>query len=655
MSLTTRLVLLVNACLAVAIVGVAVMLGMLGRNALISQAEDQARLVAGLIAEGAYWAEISEAEVEGVVRDELESQAVAVAELTRAAADAGQLDELSSNYAEVVAKGFIDSIWLVRHGGEVVASSIGAYGALVAGDQLPEEIDLRVIEAVTSGDKFAMSAAYGIGPKGRRYVGVRVGPGLGVFLLQRASFLRSMHDSSGLPVLVGALTTQPEILAVKVFDDGLKPLAGAGRNQEALAIPEGLLNAALADGRAHSELVGKALYVSAPITDQAGIAYGVTLIELSTARLSELFRAYLRYGGIAALVTFLVGAFVAALVARRLTRPVAAMTRAAMEVDERTFEPQSLDRLAEGGDEMGTLARVFQKMAVEVQAREEHLEELVRARTQELREKNGLLETAQRRVEAELEVARSLQAAILPQSIPANPSYAGSAAMVPARELGGDFYDFFPIGDDKIGLVIADVSGKGVPAAFFMAISRTVLRAAARDHDNRPGAGLASANDTLCAQNPHEMFVTVFFGVLDVTTGVFTFANGGHNAPVVVRAGDGSVTSLPRTGGIALGVMPDLPYAETSVALAPGDTLFLYTDGISEAMDADGREFTEERLLSSLARANRATVDAVLKTVTSAVSAFVGDAPQSDDITCLVLRYLGPPEAAAAAGERPAA
>lgn len=644
MSLTSRLILLVNAMLAIAIIGVSVIFGMLGSNALIAQAEDQARLVAALIAEGAYWAEISEAEVEDVVRNELESQAIAVAELTRAAEAAGEVPELSTRYAEIAAKGFIDSIWLVRHGGEVLASSIGAYGALVTGDSLPGEVDQRVIDSVTSGDKFALGASYGIGPHGRRYVGVRVRPGLAVFVLQRADFLRSMHDPTGLPKLVGALISQPEILAVKVFDDSLKLTAGAGRARASNDYPTALLADALGDGNAHSDLDGPILYVSAPITDQAGIAYGVALIELSTERLSELFRSNLRWGGVTALVVFLIGALFAALAARRIVRPVVAMTRAAMEVDERSFDPETLDTLAAGGGELGTLARVFRKMAIEVQAREEHLEQQVRARTQELQEKNTLLEGARKRVESELEVARSLQAAILPQGMPQHPSYAGQATMVPARELGGDFYDFFPLGENKIGLVIADVSGKGVPAAFFMAISRTTLRVAARDFE-RPGDGLAAANDQICAQNPHEMFVTVFYGILDVVTGVLTYANGGHNAPVLARAGGGAPEMLPRTGGVALGVMAGLPYAEASATLAPGDTLFLYTDGISEAMDVDGQEFTEARLLLSLDTASRNSVDVVLRKVTDAVSAFVGPAEQSDDITCLVLRYLGPPTA----------
>jgi len=243
--------------------------------------------------------------------------------------------------------------------------------------------------------------------------------------------------------------------------------------------------------------------------------------------------------------------------------------------------------------------------------------------------------------------ARSLQAAMLPQTLPADPAFTGTAAMLPAREMGGDFYDFFALDDRRLGIVIADVSGKGVSAAFFMAISRTVLHAQAREQAS-PGVCLARSNDALCAQNPMELFVTAFYGILDATTGQLTYANGGHNPPLAVRRSDGVVEEVPRTGGLALGVMPEVAYTERTLQLQPGDTLFLYTDGISEAMDGGGREFTEARLKSVLSGTDMQSVDLVLASVTDAVSDFVGDAPQSDDITCLVIRYLGQPETAAA-------
>jgi len=145
-----------------------------------------------------------------------------------------------------------------------------------------------------------------------------------------------------------------------------------------------------------------------------------------------------------------------------------------------------------------------------------------------------------------------------------------------------------------------------------------------------------------------ELFVTAFYGILDVETGELAYANGGHNPPLMIRRADGDVVELPRTGGMALGVLPDMPYAEKAAMLRAGDTLFLYTDGISEAMDGEGREFGEGRIEETLRSAALLPVDRVLTAVTGAVTAFVAGAPQSDDITCLVVRYFGPPADAVA-------
>jgi len=343
---------------------------------------------------------------------------------------------------------------------------------------------------------------------------------------------------------------------------------------------------------------------------------------------------------VAAVMPFLI--IFAFVVARQIADPIAALTRAARDVERRKFVPESIEAVAGQRNELGSLARVFQKMAIDVQRREEELESQVRERTHDLEAKNDLLEQQQARMETELDIARSLQGAMLPQRMPKHPSYSGRAIMRPARELGGDFYDFFVIGEDEIGLVIADVSGKGVPAAFFMAISRTILQSSARER-RTAGDCIAETNSILCEQNPLEMFVTVFYGILNLRTGVLSYANGGHNPPIIVRE-DGRVTELPITGGMAMGIMAGLTYEQGSVTLKQGDTLFLYTDGISEAMNTEGREFTVDRLLASLTESYRQSLDVVVSSLTDAVSTFVGDAPQHDDMTYLVVRYKGPPE-----------
>jgi hypothetical protein len=209
------------------------------------------------------------------------------------------------------------------------------------------------------------------------------------------------------------------------------------------------------------------------------------------------------------------------------------------------------------------------------------LENTVAERTRELADKNASLEQAQAQIKAELEVARALQIAILPATFPAKPGCDGAALMIQATTMCGDFYDFIELPDGRIGLVMADVSGHGVPAAFFMAVARTNLRDLAALYTD-PGACLAHTNQTLCAQNPMDLFVTVFYCVFDPTTGVLRYANGGHNPPYLRRA-DGSVEALGGAGGLVLGAMPDVEFPDHTVALRSGDRLVLYTDGVTEA------------------------------------------------------------------------
>lgn len=639
MSLTRRLALMVAACIALAILAISLVFGALGRRALIAQAEGQAQAVARIVAESARLTEISLEEMRNVLLDDLATLAFAIANTNEA-----EGAEIGTRLAEIVARGNLSSIWLVDGRLHVLAHSIGDYGAVIEGESLPSALPGEALAALTSGRRFSLALG---GPiDGIQYVGVRVAGGRALIAGQPVTVLAPVRAANSLPVLLAALLDRDEIRAIQVFDDTQALLARVGDGLPAAEVAA-VAAATIAGTAPASALRPDHLLVAAPIRDTAGITIGATVIALSTARLDRMLADYLLYGACAASLVFAFGVAAAGLFAGRIARPVAAMTKAATEIDGRRFDPASLDTLSRQGDELGTLARVFQHMAIEVQAREEHLEALVRARTLELEQKNTLLEASKRRVEAELDAARSLQAAILPQALPVHPSYAGKATMVPARELGGDFYDFFAIDERHLGIVIADVSGKGVPAAFFMAISRTVLQSSARENRSA-GACLAAANTLLCAQNPMDLFVTTFYGILDTETGDLAYANGGHNPPLVIRRADGAVADLPRTSGMALGVMPDIPYAEKHLHLDPGDTLFLYTDGISEAMDRDGREFTEARLRDALKNAGKEAVDIVISGVTTAVERFVDGAEQSDDITCLVVRYVGPPPRLAA-------
>ena len=244
-------------------------------------------------------------------------------------------------------------------------------------------------------------------------------------------------------------------------------------------------------------------------------------------------------------------------------------------------------------------------------------------------------------IQYDLNVAREIQQSILPKVFPAFPESAPFdiyATMNAAKAVGGDFYDFFMVDEHHLGFTIADVSDKGVPAAIFMAISRTVIRATAlRQHS--PATCLSESNNLLCNESVNGMFVTVFYAILNIHTGDVVYSNGGHNRPVWIRKG-GTAEMLPVTGSMALGVMPGLPYQERTIHLEPGDSLFLYTDGISEAMNPRGELFGDERLIQTCST-TPASAKAMIGQMAQQVSAFVDGATQFDDMTMLSLLYKG--------------
>ena len=239
----------------------------------------------------------------------------------------------------------------------------------------------------------------------------------------------------------------------------------------------------------------------------------------------------------------------------------------------------------------------------------------------------------------ELEVASKMQQSILPTQFPGGPGYQVFGSMEPARNVGGDFFDVVPLENGRVGLAIADVSDKGVPAALFMMSSRTLLKGAAIGV-GEPGEVLRETNDLLHEDNKASMFVTLLYTVYDPATGELTYANGGHNPPIVVHA-DGTSTLFPLTGGIALGMVPGIEYRQDTLTLLPGDTAIFYTDGVTEAMNSASEEFGLHRLRDLFVGSPPKNPKQANEAIFEAVRAFAGDAEQSDDVTCLTLYHSG--------------
>ena len=245
-------------------------------------------------------------------------------------------------------------------------------------------------------------------------------------------------------------------------------------------------------------------------------------------------------------------------------------------------------------------------------------------------------------VRNDLNTAARIQQSILPQTFPPFPErteFDIFAKMTPAKEVGGDFYDFFFIDHDRLAFVIGDVSGKGVPAAIFMAVSRTLLKAIATQVVN-PGESLRRINTMLIPESNGRMFVTIFYGVLNTKTGEVQFSFGGHNPPYIKRK-EGAIERINNESGFLLGMLDEMEYDVHKITLRPGDTILLYTDGVTEAMNGNAELFEESRLEASLRRLNGSPLKEMLDGINADLMEFAAGAPQADDITMLALQYRG--------------
>ena len=245
-------------------------------------------------------------------------------------------------------------------------------------------------------------------------------------------------------------------------------------------------------------------------------------------------------------------------------------------------------------------------------------------------------------IKGDLAIAREIQQAILPRIFPPVPENAEqldrAALMNAAKDVGGDFYDFFRIDDQRIGFVVADVSGKGVPAAIFMAVSRTLIRATGV-RGVSPAECISYSNELLAQESANSMFVTAFYGIYNLTTGQVTYTNAGHNPPYLMKA-DGTILQLPFSSDLVVGAIDDFKYSEETLQLEHGDTLLLYTDGVTEAINSGDEEFGEQRLQAVLAQLTSNSSQDIIERIKACVSNFAGEAEQSDDITLLAIKRL---------------
>lgn len=324
------------------------------------------------------------------------------------------------------------------------------------------------------------------------------------------------------------------------------------------------------------------------------------------------------------LVSFVIICFVCTKLSKNISLPITRLCEATKSIGRGNFD-LSVDKNSD--DEIGKLAKSFNLMARNLKRYMKNLKKT----------------TAEKeKVHSELMIANKIQKSMLPCIFPAFPErkdFDIYAVMDPAREVGGDFYDFFLIDDSKLALVIADVSDKGVSAALFMVVAKILIKNQLQNGDS-PGEVLKIVNNRLCENNEVGMFVTCFLGIFDIKSGEFTYANAGHNPPFLYRKSEKNCIAITSPHGLVLGGTPNITYLQSKTYLYPGDFLFLYTDGVTEAANKRGRLFSQQKLeeiVNSCGKKNVAIQDLIFD-IKSEINKFVGNAAVSDDITMLALK-----------------
>ena len=450
-----------------------------------------------------------------------------------------------------------------------------------------------------------------------------------------------IQDSSGRGVAL--------ICSMQVYVDGrLVGVAGSGGLIDLMETENGKLTVVMerirqgGSGISQVELDGKESYLAySPLTTTSWVM--VTVIGLDDASIvthindlqenissitiqtTENINAKIRLmAGMFVVIALLITAviiFLSNKFARRLTRPIYTLTEGAGQISGGNLDYRIT---VESDDETALLSEAFNHMTDSLK---DYIENLSR------------ITAEKERIGTELDIARNIQASMLPCIFPAFPErteFDIYATMNPAKEVGGDFYDFFMVDERHLAIVVADVSGKGVPAALFMVIGKTLIK----DHtkpERDLGEVFTEVNELLCESNSEGLFITAFEGVLDLVTGELMFVNAGHEIPFICK-GNGFETYKIRAGFVLAG-MEGIRYRCGSMQLEPGDKIFQYTDGVTEATNREMELYGMERLGEVLSKNGAASPETLLSSVKEDIDAFVGDAPQFDDITMLCLEY----------------
>ncbi len=633
MTIRTQTLLMVAVLLAAAVLATSGGVSWSSRQALLAETEAQALVIARVLARSAAFSAHVMNDVETAIGEQMIVEATMAAHLVALGEAAGvDSKEINRRLKQIADDTVLDEIWITDEKGHAYLRNkthidftfspdrnkqpqAHAFWPLLAGASESVVQEARQREVDTQVFKYA-----GVSGVDKPRI-VQVG--------YHAAFLEELRLRMGLTHLLKQLVSEGSVIGIRVFDKRMNTVGFAerGRGDELFEPTKSdLANfVSLAKkGRTQSFLQGSLLIVAAPTGAEGGeLEGGVILVILPTDHVRAAIRNETQLAMAISGLVFLLGSGIAIFGASTISKPITRLTQMTERIAGGDFT-QRVDVPAK--NEIGVLAASFNEMTRRLDESIEHLKETT---------------AAKERFESELKIAHEIQISMVPKIFPPFPDrneFDIFATLVPAKEVGGDLYDFFFIDDDHLCFAIGDVSGKGVPASLFMAVTKTLFRATA-GNGGAPGEILARLNAEICRDNESCMFVTLFCGILNVRTGQIHYSNGGHNLPYHVHRG--GISLLENVGGRALGLVEESLYASGRMVLDRGEILLLYTDGITEAIDSSDALYSGQRLEHFLASNRGFSPQQMIADLISDVRRFAGEAPQSDDITGLALLYVG--------------
>lgn len=644
MTFQGRLILLITGLVTLAVVAITAVAAWTTHASILARIETDGRMAVALLARSAVQAREVPRDVEALLGDRLVSEATLTAHIVALMEGAKTPPKPISDKLKAIAEaGGPDEVWVtdnrgrayihnlpgpdITFGSDVKAQPLHApfYGLL---NRAPEKV---VIDAATEGGKLMKFAGVAGVDKPR--------------IVQVGADVRRLGDIAkkvGVDGLTEAFLASKTVDGVWLLDRDGRMLTRAGDAGPLSEAAVEAAKAASAAGEVRTLREGAVLTAFAPVkaANGQGAGAGIAAVRLSAADASAVVGRQVKIGVLIGAVVLALGIAAAMRFARRQMAPIERLGEAVAAVEAGRFNPFTLNDAMERNDEMGRLARVFRTMALEASAREETLDAQLVMKSAELETKTEKLTAAESLIEEEQRAARDVQASLLPRQLPTGRDSQFHGLLVPGPMVTGDFYDVIELDESQTLLIVAGVSGGGVPAAFLMLLVRGALRELVRPGAT-PAAILAGANDLLCGQSPFDGFATAFVALYDRNTGMLRHSSAGNRAPCRILA-DGTVETLADAGGPALGVRKGVPYGEAIIRLDQEDTLFLCTDGVLKAVNGQREPFGEERLAAALGQGPGKSARDRAEAVLRALADHVGPDGSAGDIVFLTVRRLLP-------------